>query len=182
MIFSEYVGRVQALSICTSAGGCSLLANGCFCGMPFAVCRPLLLSQNCWKQAAAFHPTQTIFLPSPKTNLLRLVKFIRLANSYKWQVVPSPVSQKTSEIPCKFMSRSSQPGYQGTAHPISSTVGTGGLRELLPEHWMLSRTFWRQRHTFDPMIIHRDLKSWLVLILDGRGEGDWKLTTLRFSP
>jgi len=34
MIFSEYVGRVQALSICTSAGGCSMLANGWFCGMP----------------------------------------------------------------------------------------------------------------------------------------------------
>ena len=146
----------------------------------FAVCRPLLLSQNCWKQAA-FHPTQT-FLPRPKTNLQSLVKFIRLANSYKWQVIPSPASQKTSEIPCKVMSRSSQPGYQGTAHPISSTVGTGGLHEVLPENWMLSRTFWQQRHTFDPMIIHRDLKSWLVLILDGRGEGDWKLTILRFSP
>jgi hypothetical protein len=34
MIFAEYVRRVQTLSICTSAGGCSLLANGCFCGMP----------------------------------------------------------------------------------------------------------------------------------------------------
>ena len=80
MIFAEYVGRVQALSICTSAGGCSMLANGWFCGMPSPSTVSELLETGSISSNPNYIPALSKDLFTPPGKIHRVGKFIEMAD------------------------------------------------------------------------------------------------------
>ena len=78
MILAEYVGRVQASSICTSIDGCSMLANGCFCGMPSpSTLSELLETGSISSNPNFFAPSKDQFTEPGKIH--KVGKFIQMA-------------------------------------------------------------------------------------------------------